>query len=160
MKSYIFSLLFACTAGITFCACNTTSSVAAFHTPEVECLGAELDGSQTLRTFGRGNTKKDAIEQARKNAVRAVIFKGIRSGFSECNKLPLIHEVNAEEKYSNYFHAFFKDGGEYTRYVNNEDEKKWSKSKNSTKNFVAYTITVRVLRSELEQRLRADRIIK
>ena len=47
---------------------------------ETQCLGVEEDGSQTLRTWGFGNKKKDAVEQAMKNAVRDVLFKGISRG--------------------------------------------------------------------------------
>lgn len=62
-----------------FCSHNifgqTTTS--AYYEYEVECLGVELDGSQTLRIWGVGRNKKDAVEQAKKNAVRIVLFKGM-----------------------------------------------------------------------------------
>ena len=99
--------------------CKTTyteiPSEYAFATFETECLGTELDGSQTLRSWGKGKDKADAIEQAKKNAVRDVIFKGINAGSGECSKKPLILEVNAQEKYEYYFNAFFKDGGAYKK---------------------------------------------
>ena len=61
-------------ANIQVSAKTTTS---AYQQYEPECLGVELDGSQTLRVWGVGSNKKDAVEQAKKDAVRAVIFKGI-----------------------------------------------------------------------------------
>ena len=51
-----------------------------YSLPAIECMGVELDGSQTLRVWALGRNKVDALEQAKKNAVREVIFKGIRNG--------------------------------------------------------------------------------
>ena len=48
---------------------------------ESECMGVELDGSQTLKAWGTGRNYSDACEQAKKNAVRDVLFKGIKNGF-------------------------------------------------------------------------------
>ena len=97
----ILLLIVSCLA-ISLYSCKTPTVIDgsnAYTTFETECLGVELDGTQTLRAWGTGKNKGDAIDQAKKNAVRDVIFKGITSGSSECNKRPLIFEVNAQEKY-------------------------------------------------------------
>ncbi len=148
---------------LSISSCRTNTEIAneyAFTSFETECLGVELDGSQTLRAWGKGKNKADAIEQAKKNAVKDVIFKGITAGSGECNKRALILEVNAQEKYEYYFNIFFRDGGEYRNYVTSEDENRTSriKAKNSTQE--NYGVVVRVKRSELRQRLIDDNIIK
>ncbi len=148
------------TLTVSSCRTNTTiSNEYAFVSFETECLGVEADGSQTLRAWGKGKNKADAIEQAKKNAVKDVIFKGIKSNSDECNKKPLIFEVNAEEKYETYFNSFFRDGGEYSKYVTSEDENRTSRinAKHSTQE--SYGIVVRVKRAELRQRLIDDNII-
>lgn len=127
---------------------------------DVHCLGVELDGSQTLRVSGYGKNKSDAKEQAKKNAVWAVVFCGIREGADGCNTVPLVTEVNARERYEDYFNAFFSDKGAYKEYVSNEDYKKGSKSYVKSKLGAKYTVTVRVLRPQLKTRLKADGIIK
>ncbi|MBQ6747580.1 MAG: hypothetical protein IJR07_11140 [Bacteroidaceae bacterium] len=141
------------------------TSTSAYYEYEVECLGVELDGSQTLRAWGVGRNKSDAVEQAKKNAVRAVLFKGIRRGLAGCNTKPLIFEVNAEEKYEDYFNVFFLDGGEYSNYVSMKDEKRVSlfkkdKEKEKSKHFVKYGVTVRVLRADLKKRLEGDNVLQ
>ncbi len=148
---------------LLFSSCRTNTQIAneyAFVSFETECLGVELDGSQTLRAWGKGKNKSDAIEQAKKNAVKDVIFKGINGGSGECNKRPLVLEVNAQEKYEYYFNIFFRDGGEYKKYVSSEDENRTSriKAKHSTQE--NYGVVVRVKRAELRQRLIEDNIIK
>ena len=73
----------------------------------IKCMGVELDGSQTLRVQGYGRNRSDAKEQAMKNAVWAVIFDGIRNGAEGGNIRPLVTEVNAKERYEDYFNLFF-----------------------------------------------------
>lgn len=138
---------------------SSKAQTASFQNGTVECLGVELDGSQTLRSFGKGRNKADAVEQAKKNAVWAVIFEGIRSGIAGCDMRPIVSEANARDKYEEYFNIFFMDNGEYKKYVSSEDEKRRSKDKSKNKYVKNYTVTVRVLRSELKARLRADGIL-
>ncbi len=137
-----------------------SKSINAYHDHNVECMGVELDGSQTVRCTGRGRNKADAVEQAKKNAVRAVIFYGITEGKDGCNMKPLITEANAEEKYEEYFNIFFADKGEYLKYVSGKDSKNRSKTHSKSKVDCTYTVTTRVLRSELKARLKSDNIIK
>jgi len=152
---------------LAFCLLATVSglqaakkSSAAYYNSETECLGVELDGSQTLSVSGTGRNKSDAVEQCKKNAVHDVIFKGIHSGNGGCNTKALITEVNATEKYEYYFNIFFKDGGEYQKYISMEDSRSFTKKRERRHSQVKYNITVRVLRSELQERLIADGIIK
>lgn len=125
----------------------------------VRCLGVELDGSQTLRVVGYGRNRADAKEQAMKNAVWAVIFDGIREGAEGCNMKPLVTEVNAKERYEDYFNIFFADNGEYKKYVSLRDTKHRSGGKVKNKLGYSYDLTVRVLRAELKARLKADNLI-
>ena len=140
--------------------CKTTQSYS-YHTFETECLGVELDGSQTLKAWGTGRNKKDAVEQAKKNAVRDVIFKGNFTGSKDCFEKPLLLEVNAQEKYANYFNTFFRDGGEFINYISMEDERKHARIADSrNKDQSKYSVVVRVKREELKEKLIKDGILK
>lgn len=138
--------------------CKSTSTVA-YHSQKVECLGVELDGSQTLRSWGSGRNKQDAIEQAWKNAVNAVLFQGILDGGKGCDVRPLVNEPNAREKYEEYFNLFLSDGGDYMMYCSTIDEKFLSKQNYRNAVQSTYAVTVRVLRSDLRQRLRDDNVL-
>ena len=126
----------------------------------VRCMGVELDGSQTLRVQGFGRNRLDAKEQAKKNAVWAVIFDGIREGTGGCNMRPLVTEVNAKERYEDYFNLFFADNGPYKEYVSLKDTKYRSGGRSKDKLGYAYDLTIRVLRAQLKERLKADNVIK
>ncbi len=162
MKKQIFKelpLILLCFWGITSCR-TSIPSTHVFNNYQTECLGVELDGSQTLRVWGKGKNKADAIEQAKKNAVRDVLFKGITSGSGECEQRPLLTEVNAQERYQYYFNVFFKDGGDYKNYISLSDKKSGSNIGADESSQSIYGVVVRVLRSELKQRLITDQIIK
>ena len=125
----------------------------------VRCMGVELDGSQTLRVQGYGRNRSDAKEQAMKNAVWAVIFDGIKDGVEGCNMRPLVTEVNAKERYEDYFNIFFSDNGAYLEYVSLRDTKSRSGGRSKDKLGYAYDLTIRVLRPQLKARLKADNVI-
>lgn len=126
-------------------------------------MGVELDGSQTIKAWGNGRNRSDAVDQAKKNAIRDVIFFGINEGKSECNSKPLIFEVNAQDKYEDYFAKFFADGGEYKNFISLRDERifdKLSRDKKKARESVTHGMIVRVLRNELKAKLITDGIIK
>jgi len=147
---------------IGFTSCKTPTHISsdyAFANFQTECLGVELDGSQTLRVFGKGKNKADAIEQAKKNAIRDVLFKGISAGSGECSLRPLINEVNAQEKYSSFFNQFFKDNGRYLAFVK-LDEKRLSQIKSANNTQENWGVVVTVDREGLQKELINENIIK
>ena len=142
--------------------CVMTASAqtkAVYDRSSVKCMGVELDGSQTLRVLGYGRNREDAKEQAMKNAVWAVVFDGIRDGVNGCNTRPLVTEVNAKERYEDYFNLFFSDKGDYRQYVSLKDTKKRSADRKKDKVGYNYEMTRRVLRAQLKARLKADNVI-
>ena len=127
---------------------------------ETECLNIEQDGSQTLRVWGEGRNKVDAVEQAKKNAVNEILFHGVLKGNKGYNQRPLVTIVNARERYQEYFDTFFMDKGEYANYVSMKDRRIGSTVKIPGTTQVRCCITVRVLCPQLRAKLKADGIIK
>lgn len=144
--------------------CDPQRKISGNYTFETECLGVELDGSQTVKAWGNGRNRADAIEQAYKNAVRDVIFKGISKGKQECQVKPIVFEVNAQEKYADYFNQFFKDDGVYKEYISTKDGSKFHteviKERKQAGSQETYAVIVRVLRADLINKLKADNILK
>ena len=149
---------------VTLNSCITAQKKSAgYYNYKTECLGVELDGSQTLKAWGNGRNRTDAVEQAKKNAMRDVIFNGIREGKQDCNQKPIIFEVNAQEKYEDYFNKFFADGGDFKNFISLKDERifdKISRDRKAVKESVTHGLIVRILRAELKAKLIADNIIK
>ncbi len=143
--------------------CSPQKRISGNYTHKTECLGAEMDGSITVKAWGTGRNRWDAIEQAKKNAVRDVLFDGILEGKSDCHQKPVIFEVNAIEKYEEYFNKFFADGGEFQDYVNVKDERilqKIDRDRKKARQSVTQGLVLRVLRSELKKKMKKDGILK
>ena len=128
----------------------------------VQCMNVELDGSITVRVTGAGRNRNDAKEQAKKNAVYNVIFKGVKvegHANSEISR-PLVFEVNAEEKYADFMYGFFADGGKYLEFTSMADRRWLSNRKEKGGRQVDWSITLRVLRPQLKQYLKEQGIVK
>ncbi|MBO4475943.1 MAG: hypothetical protein J5737_04415 [Bacteroidales bacterium] len=127
---------------------------------ETECIGKEMDGSLTLRVWGTGRNRTDALEQAKKQAVYDVLFKGITKGNTDYNMRPIMSEVNARERYQDYFDIFFMDRGEFLKYISMEDKRAGS-TRVIKRNYrdVTVGVTVRVLVPQLRARLKADGLL-
>lgn len=152
-------LLLVCFVSLLLSACKMSSGPGYFDF-EPECLNTESDGSLTLRVWGDGRNLTDAVAQAQKNAINVVLFKGVTKGLSGYQSRPLVPEVNAREKYQNYFNKFFKDGGEYMKYVSERDRRWGTTERRKNGNQVKYGVTIRVLVPELRERLIEDGILK
>jgi len=150
--------------GIILPSCSPQHKIAGnYNSFETECLGVELDGSQTLKSWGFGRNRTDAVEQAKKNAIRDVLFKGIRNGRQDCNLKPLLNEPNAQERHENFFNKFFADGGEYSKFISMKDQStgpQITKDRKGAGSEVTYGVIVRVLRSELRSEMIKDNILK
>lgn len=130
------------------------------YAQQTECIGKEMDGSLTLRVWGTGRNRTDALEQAKKQAVYDVLFNGITKGNTDYNMRPVMTEVNARQRYQDYFDIFFMDRGEYLKYISMEDKRAGS-TKVSKRNFrdVTVGVTVRVLVPQLRARLKSDGLL-
>ena len=126
---------------------------------EVECMGTGMDGTQLIKVWGFGKKPDDAIYNAKKNAVHAVIFKGIMGGKPGCMTRPLISKPGVEEQHREYFNSFFSDGGRYLNFVSQTGDGKVDRIKVSNKDYKVGVI-VAVMHSQLRAELEAAGILK
>jgi hypothetical protein len=109
-KKYYIALL---SFSLFLISCNhrTTS---AYYNWETIFVKSEFGGAEVYKYYAAGRNKEESINQAEIDILKNIIFKGV-SGAPESK--PLVFEVNAEEKYHNYFNSFFSENGEYKKYV-------------------------------------------
>ncbi len=143
-----------------FCACSPTphNKIAKYYSYETECMGAETDGTQILKAWGDGKNNKQAIEEAEKKAVFDILFANINKGKQDCEKSPIVGEVNARQKYAAFFDKFFAEQGEYKNFVSRTSKAPELVSRD--KNLVTNGVEVRVKRTELKQKMLQAGIIK
>ncbi|HNW54774.1 MAG TPA: hypothetical protein PKN21_10915 [Bacteroidales bacterium] len=163
MKTYKILTLAAIGCLLGLASCTAKKNIAAYHSHPTECLGIEIDGSQTVKAWGNGRNRHDAIEQAKKNAVNDVLFNGIVNGKPECQMKPVLPEVNAREKHEAYFDTFFTDGGEFHHYLTLRDERishRIPRDKEVAVDRMNRSVIVRVDRPGLIKKMKEDGILK
>lgn len=126
---------------------------------EVECMGTGMDGTQLIKVWGFGKKPDKAAYQAKKNAVHAVIFKGITGGKPGCMMRPLVTQPGAEVKHSAYFETFFSEGGHYLNFVSQSGDGTMDRIKVAKKQYKVGVI-VSVKHSSLRKELETAGIIK
>lgn len=131
------------------------TGVAGNYDYKTECLGNELDGSITVKSWGFGNNEEEAIQQAKINAVKDVLFSGIYEGKSDCGRIPLMTEVNAYKKNEIYFNDFFSNRGDYSDFVKVESSKKDIAIK-PARNGITVGLVVKILKSDLKEKMIKD----
>lgn len=86
---------------------------------EIEAFAAPYKGSCDIKVWSYGPDAITARDQATKNAVHGVIFRGIPGNVEKrLNALPpLVEDIMAEQTHKAFFDAFFADGGPYRRFA-------------------------------------------
>jgi hypothetical protein len=150
---------------ITTSSCSRYKSrhtgTAGYYSFQTECLGTEYDGSVTVRAWGKGRYRFDAVDQARKEAVRTILFKNMRSTNQPgCDLvIPLLNSENYLQTHAAFFNDFFKDDGPYANFVSRKDEALASKERKDAKKEATFGVVVRVKRSALRDYLIQNRIL-
>ena len=158
MKRFILVAL--AIASLVLVGCGVRSSQT-FYNYDSHIISTELDGSYNIRAFGRGRNAVVAYDEARKQAVYDVLFNGVQSSNSRVSSLkPLMLEVNARERYEDYFNAFFADGGAYREFTSLHDTRSLTENWHNSKLQVLVQVSITVDRKGLKQKLIEDNIIK
>jgi hypothetical protein len=132
-----------------------------YYAYQTECLGTEFDGSVTVRAWGKGRYRPDAIEQARKEAVRTILFKNMRNSSQPgCDlMIPLLNSENYLQTHVAFFNDFFKDDGPFSQFVSRKDEALASKERKDAKKEATFGVVIRVKRSALRDYLIQNKIL-
>lgn len=86
---------------------------------EVQCVGVGNEGTKLIKVFSYSKKADVAIEQAKKNAIHAMIFQGYNgnSGSGCPTQKPLTNNPGLEQEKAEFFDSFFADGGKYMKFV-------------------------------------------
>lgn len=85
---------------------------------EIEAVNTGVQGTYLIKVWSYSKKPNVAIEQAKKNAVHGVIFKGFAGKPGVPGQKPLASDPSLEDSKADFFQPFFADGGDYLKYVN------------------------------------------
>lgn len=146
----IFSILSLLVGGIlTSCHQSHYQNYSTFKTVIVAQHG--YDG-YLVRVQGRGSSKKQAIENARRQAVHDVIFQNLHKSYGDhAMVFAIVNDPGMEQRYADFFSEFFD--GPYKDYLDDTDEKMDHSGNDTTETVV---INVPVKRGALEKYIRTQ----
>lgn len=81
---------------------------------EVSFVRTGVEGTTLFKVYSYGKNENKCLENAKRNAIKAVLFNGIPG--SDIQR-PLVSDPQAVEVHKEYFNAFFKEEGKYLQFV-------------------------------------------
>ncbi|MBK6626778.1 MAG: hypothetical protein IPJ87_14870 [Flavobacteriales bacterium] len=83
---------------------------------ELEAVNTGGQGTYQVKVWSYSKNATVATEQAKKNAVHGVVFRGFPGKDRVPGQNPLCGP-NLEQEHADFFREFFKDGGKYMKFV-------------------------------------------
>jgi hypothetical protein len=122
---------------------------------EIEAVGTGIQGTYQIKVWSYSKKSETAIEQAKKNAVHGIIFKGFPDKERVRGQKALAQSPNLEQEKSDFFKDFFQDRGKYQKFVTLTDNGAIGpgdriKIGKEYKIGVVVTVNVAALRKDLE----------
>ncbi|MDR0414796.1 MAG: hypothetical protein LBH84_05200 [Prevotellaceae bacterium] len=110
-------------AAIIAAACGSAKKMADSDTRqwryELEAAGVGVQGSWQVKVWSYSKDAGVAVEQAKKNAVHGIIFKGFTSSIRGVpSQKPIVSAPGMDVERKDFFEPFFADGGSYQKFVN------------------------------------------
>ena len=109
--------LLICSLSLGIVSCANQNQLGSYYNTETTCEGSAFNGNQFVLAWGKGYSKDEAIEQAKKEALNTVLFKGIQKGKQGCQINPIVTEVNARDRHAGYFDYFFSNANVYSQFI-------------------------------------------
>ena len=84
---------------------------------EIEAVQTGVQGTYLVKVWSYSKKPNVAIEQAKKNAVHGIIFRGFAGKDGVPGQKPIARNPNLEQEKSDFFKEFFATGGKYLKFV-------------------------------------------
>lgn len=120
---------------------------------ELEGVEQGVQGTYLVKVWSYSKKPEVAIEQAKKNAVHGIVFRGFAG---TAKQKPIADDPNLERVHEAFFADFFKNGGGYMKYVSLSGDgtvssgDKLKVSKKEWKVGVVVSVNQALLRKDLE----------
>ena len=128
------------------------------RTYQTECVTIETDGYVTIKIWDTKKGAKYKSEQARKDAIHAILFSGI-SGGNGCTTQPSILNKNEEqENFKSIEKSFFAKKGKWSMFTRSSATETTLPANLGVKNWKVYQVSIS--KNELRKYLEEQKIIK
>jgi hypothetical protein len=142
---------------ITFCIVQF-SFIASNRNYQTDCVSLETDGYVTIKIWDTKKGAKYNAEQARKDAIHAILYSGI-SGSNGCTtQPPILNKSEEQENFKSIEKSFFSKKGKWSIFTRSSATETTLPAKLGVKNWKVYQVSIS--KNELRKYLEEQKIIK
>ena len=125
---------------------------------QTECVTIETDGYATFKIWDTNIGAKYSQEEARKDAINAILFSGI-SGSNGCaTQPPILNKTEEQENFKSIEKSFFSKKGKWIIFTRSAAPETTLPANLGVKNWKVYQVSVS--KNELRKYLEDQKIIK
>jgi hypothetical protein len=88
---------------------------------QTQCVTLNTDGYIVLKVWSPRKGNKYKLNQARKDAVKAVLFAGLGGGGNCTSQNPLLNSADERDKFHQIHKSFFSRNGDWLMYTNSSN---------------------------------------
>lgn len=125
---------------------------------QTECVSIETDGYITLKIWNTKKGPKYKPEQARKDAIQAILYSGISGGNGCSTQPPLLNTSEEQTNFKKIEQNFFARNGKWSIYTRSSATETTLPTNIGIKNWKVYQVSVS--KNELRKYLEEQKIIK
>lgn len=125
---------------------------------QVECISVENEGYVTIKIWNTKLGKKYTQEQARKDAIHAILYSGVPNTNGCFTQKPLLSNSDAEENFGKIEKDFFSKKGSWSKYTRDAKTETTLPVNIGDKSWKVYQVSVS--KNELRKYLEEQKIIK
>ena len=125
---------------------------------QTECVSLDTDGYVTILIW---NTKKGAKykpEQARKDAVHAILYSGVAGGTGCSTQPPILNKAEEQDNFKSIEKSFFAKKGKWSMFTRSSATETTLPANLGVKNWKVYQVSIS--KNELRNYLEEQKIIK
>ena len=128
------------------------------RTYQTECVTLETDGYVTIKIWDTKNGAKYELEQARKDAIHAILFSGVSGGKGCATQPPILNKTEEQENFKSIEKSFFSKKGKWSMFTRSSSTESTLPDSLGLKNWKVYQVSIS--KNELRKYLEDQKIIK
>jgi len=125
---------------------------------QTECVTIETDGYVTIKIWDTKKGAKYKPEQARKDAIHAILFSGISAGNGCSTQLQILNKAEEQENFKTIEKSFFAKNGKWSMFTRSSATESTLPANLGIKNWKVYQVSIS--KNELRKYLEEQKIIK
>ena len=125
---------------------------------QTECVTIETDGYVTIKIWDTKKGAKYKPEQARKDAVHAILYSGISGGTGCSTQPPILNKAEEQDNFKSIEKSFFAKKGKWSMFTRSSATETTLPANLGVKNWKVYQVSIS--KNELRNYLEEQKIIK